>query len=544
MASSPRRRSSSRDSIIERSENYGRSSSPRDDNRIFRDDDPVDFSVFESADEVFFNGAIPLTIPKIALKIIPEEPLVSPDVLGSRINVLLRLIAPSMSSYPDICATPTVDIVMVIEVTRNLSDANLGHLKRVVEFVIDNLGERDRLSIVYFGTFAKRILPLTLMNEVGRDVARFALSLMDAQGWTNIVQGLTMGARVLEDRYYMNWTTGIIFLSSGRDNCYCSVQDRDSGNGRKPEYLNLLPISICRQRMRPGDPEPPFPVYAFGLGLEHDPIALHAIASSSGGTYSFVESYDALQGAVARCLRGIRNTVAQNCILRFATTEQLQVVAIFSGRHPKHLVTDRGEIYIPDIYADEVKDFLVTLENKRAKKMNICREVNAFYKYDDIVSKKRIRLCCSRSIFRPKIHYIKHYVPYLTLIQQRDRLCVAEAIATALSWFERGEMAQGQEILNQWEQNIVKSKETLMEWRLSLAAKHILSNDTLYEWLLEDIKEIRARTESREGYENGGRNYALSFLSCHNVQRATTRSRKLPGAVSANAYLAPDVAYK
>ncbi|KAL2533391.1 Uncharacterized protein Adt_06742 [Abeliophyllum distichum] len=57
------------------------------------------------------------------------------------------------------------------------------------------------------------------------------------------------------------------------------------------EYLNLLPVSICRTGLTQNEGHPPtFTIHTFGCGSDHDSSAMHAISNASGRTFSFIES--------------------------------------------------------------------------------------------------------------------------------------------------------------------------------------------------------------------------------------------------------------
>ncbi|RAL47959.1 hypothetical protein DM860_015746 [Cuscuta australis] len=182
-----------------------------------------------------------------------------------------------------------------LDVSGSMSGEKLALVKQAVHFVVDNLGPSDRLSIVSFATHAKRVLRLTLMTDHGRDEARCAVNSLSTKDTTNIVAGLKTAVKVLEERRHRNPVATILFLSDGNDNCNGSSSFRSRGSRKAPDYLHLLPASICPKNKKAMGEEydvikETFPVHAFGFGSDHDPVAMHAIAEASDGTFSFIES--------------------------------------------------------------------------------------------------------------------------------------------------------------------------------------------------------------------------------------------------------------
>merc|ERR550537_554929 len=90
-------------------------------------------------------------------------------------------------------------------------------LKDAMKFVIDDLEDKDRLSIVSFSHDSKRLTHLTRMSPQGRDAAKMEVLRIIAGGGTNITSGLSRGLRVLQDRRQQNATSAVFLLTDGQD---------------------------------------------------------------------------------------------------------------------------------------------------------------------------------------------------------------------------------------------------------------------------------------------------------------------------------------
>ncbi|KAE8806228.1 hypothetical protein D1007_17659 [Hordeum vulgare] len=99
----------------------------------------------------------------------------------------------------------------------SMAGRKIALLKKAMEFVVDQLGPADRLSVVAFSTYAYRVIPLTCMSDAGKAKAKLAVQLLNADGGTNILKGLTEAAKVLVGRRHKNAVASVILLSDGQD---------------------------------------------------------------------------------------------------------------------------------------------------------------------------------------------------------------------------------------------------------------------------------------------------------------------------------------
>lgn len=466
----------------------------------------------------------------LSVKAFTEFPAVAASEPVLDFAVLVRMRAPSL--LDDACQVEraSIDLVTVLDVSGSMAGSKLFLLKRAVCFVIENLGPADRLSIVSFSQSAHRIFPLRKMTDGGREDARLAVNSLYADGGTDIVMGLKEGAWVLEERRERNPVASIILLSDGKDTynwdqipSHRRQQNQNSADCTQVlEYLKLLPVSLCpnNRESQNEDPQPTFPVHAFGLGADHDPSVMHAISDASGGTFSFIESVGIMQDAFARCIGGLLSVVARELRLTVASISPgVEIGSIPSGKCASE-ISDlglQGVINVGDLYADEEKEFLVHLsvpvcpsgegeeEVKRTSLLNIACS------YWDTALKSMVQLEGKRvEIRRPKVLSPEDTTVSLEVDRQRNRLLVVEGIAEAKEMAESGNLLGAQALLT----NRIATL---------LSSASAQSGDALCSWLEAELIETRDRMANKLMYETTGRAYVLSGLSSHSWQRATTR---------------------
>jgi Mg-chelatase subunit ChlD len=78
-----------------------------------------------------------------------------------------------------------VDVVVMLDINRNMQVERLERVKQAMLIMIDKLGRNDRLSIVLLKSDTHRLMELTYMSDDhGRDAARFKISQLKVSSGT------------------------------------------------------------------------------------------------------------------------------------------------------------------------------------------------------------------------------------------------------------------------------------------------------------------------------------------------------------------------
>ncbi|XP_061995986.1 E3 ubiquitin-protein ligase WAV3-like isoform X1 [Rosa rugosa] len=503
---------------------------------IFNDDESLDHQTVaaersssnkNSADENFFRT--------IEIKTYPEVSAVSKSKSFDNFMVLVNLKAaastttenPSrnQSSLPQFSQNrrAAVDLVTVLDISGSMAGTKLALLKRAMGFVIQNLGSNDRLSVIAFSSTARRLFPLRRMTDTGRQQALQAVNSLVANGGTNIAEGLRKGGKILEDRRGKNPVASIILLSDGQDTYTVSGS---AANQAQPNYQLLLPLSI-----HSGDNTGfQIPVHAFGFGADHDASSMHSISEISGGTFSFIETEAVIQDAFAQCIGGLLSVVVQELQVEVeCVNTNVCLGSLKAGSYPSRVMVGgrKGSIDVGDLYAEEERDFLVSVNVPAEFSSNLTSLIKVRCIYKDPLAKEMATLESEEvGIERPAV--AGQVVVSIEVDRQRNRLHAAEAMAQARAAAERGDLAGAALILED-------CRRVLSE---TVSAK---SNDRLCVALDAELKEMQERMASRHVYEASGRAYILSGLSSHSWQRATARGDSTDGSSLVQSYQTPSM---
>ncbi|KAG0486320.1 hypothetical protein HPP92_008415 [Vanilla planifolia] len=494
---------------------------------VYDDDDPVGFLAEASKDSGHRS------IREVCIEVFPEFSAIPKMASEATFSILVNIKAPCTFQKPTTShenqnassimlqhsRTPA-DLVTVLDISGSMAGTKLALLKRAMGFVILNLGPADRLSIVVFSSTA-RASSLLAMTESGRQHALQAVNSLVSGGGTNIAEGLRKGAKVINERKDKNSVCSIILLSDGQDTY--TVSSSSGPNRLLQDYQFLVPSSIR------GNTTHQVPVHAFGFGADHDAISMHSISETSGGTFSFIESESAIQDAFAQCIGGLLSVVVQGLKIQVDCVHPgVRLVPIKSGGYLSHVVDGmKGLISVGDLYADEERDFLVSVNVPTVVDDDQIVLLQVGGSYFDPLSKQSVQLTgIDVRIQRPESTVER--VMSIEVGRERNRLLAAEAMGDARAAAERGSLSEAVSILE-------ACRAALSE---SLAAQ---TGDRLCVALDAELRELQERMESRQRYEESGRAYVLSGLSSHSWQRATARGDSTDSSSLLHSYQTPSM---
>ncbi|KAK7402113.1 hypothetical protein VNO78_14126 [Psophocarpus tetragonolobus] len=499
---------------------------------IFDDDDEVldqQTSVSNDLNEADHN-----VVNTMEIRTYPEVSAVPKSVSHDNFAVLIHLKAPRNSGRPrsniessssplsaQNCRAP-IDLVTVLDVSGSMSGTKIALLKRAMGFVVQNLSSSDRLSVITFSSSARRIFPLRRMTEAGKQEALQAVNSLVPNGVTNIAEGLRKGAKVFVERKWKNPVGSIILLSDGQDS---SINSSRLNVGS--DYQSLVPNSIHRNNGLSLD----IPVHAFGFGVDHDATAMHSISEISRGTFSFIEDEDVIQDAFAQCIGGLLSVVVQELLVEVRCVQpRLQLCSVKAGSYQTNLV-DKGKmasIKVGDLYAEEEKDFLVTVNVPVDKSSNETPLLIVRGVYRDPITKEMVGMGINNEVKIQRPDVARDVAVSIEVDKQRNRLQAAEAMAEARVRAERGDLSAAVSILERCQQALSET----------ISAK---AGDQLCISLSAELKEMQERMASQRVYEQSGRAYVLSGLCAHSWQRATARGDSTDSTSFVTAYRTPSM---
>ncbi|KAM0910027.1 hypothetical protein ACQ4PT_014422 [Festuca glaucescens] len=388
---------------------------------------------------------------------------------------------------------------MVLDVSGSMRGHKLELLKQAVGFVIDNLGPADRLSVVFFSDQASRLIRLVRMSGQGKADAKRAVQSLVARGGTNIGEGLRVAAQVLDDRRHRNAVASIMLLSDGRDAF-------TAGRNRPTNYINLVPSSLTYNGSGNRTPV----VHTFGFGADHDAAAMHTVAESTGGTFSFVEDEAVVQDSFAQCIGGLLTVAVQEARIEVTCLHPgVRVREVKSGRYDNRLY-DGGRavsVVVGELYADEERRFLIFVDVPAAAgDEGVTGLVKLGCTYRDAATGQAANVAGDDAVVQRPVE-VTDVEPSMEVERERVRVAATEDMAAASEAADRGEHANGARILRSRLQVVQRSAPGT-------------AGDATCTALMDELRELIARVEDRREYQTTGRACFLSGMSSHGQQRA------------------------
>ncbi|KAI3979638.1 hypothetical protein MKX01_013733 [Papaver californicum] len=365
----------------------------------------------------------------------------------------------SNSQSSDDIPSPTrrapVDLVTILDVSGSMRGTKILLLKRAMGFVIDNLGPFDRLSVITFSSDARRLFPLFLMTDSGKQHGLQAVNYLFAG--------------VIEDRRHKNPVCSMMLLSDGQD----TVKNRI----HLQEKLRLK-----------------IPVHTFGFGEDHDPVTLHSIAEGSKGTFSFIENEGLIQDAIAQCIGGLLGVVAQDLQVHIQSLElDLCLSQLKAGN-------------IGELYADEERDVLLLFDIPAVvdkDTSNQMKLVSVRCTYRDPFTKESITTAAIEvKIYRPR-SLTEDLVVSVEVDRQKNRFRAAEAMRFARAAADKGDLPNARAIIDRCRMWISESASMRTGDKLSVALDAELQESTGRGYILSgmsshSMQKATARGDSTE----------------------------------------------
>ncbi|XP_076950922.1 E3 ubiquitin-protein ligase WAVH1-like [Bidens hawaiensis] len=149
----------------------------------------------------------------VEVRLLPEAAVISTGRGYETYVIALRAKAPPVRRTTTRGRAP-IDLVTVIDVSGKMSNEKLKLMKRTMRIIISSLTSSDRLSIVAFSSYSKRLLHLKRMTASGQRAARRIVDAMAIlEGSSSATDAVKKAAKVLEDRREKNTVASIFLLS-------------------------------------------------------------------------------------------------------------------------------------------------------------------------------------------------------------------------------------------------------------------------------------------------------------------------------------------
>jgi len=246
-------------------------------------------------------------------------------------------------------------------------------------------------------------------------------------------------------------------------------------------------------------------IFTFGYGSEPDPQYLRDIADEANGMYYHINTPEAIPLAFSDCLGGLLSVVAQNLELTIEAPKGLLLTEVTTNYRKNWVINNTAvKISIPDIYSEEDKDFLCTVNLPPTDTPKQAPLLEVSLSYTNVLSQKPQYLSESLTVLRvidPEPAQINPKID-----RQRNRIICANAMQEALDAGERSDYKRAVDILQKAERVIITSPSAM---------------DTYCVGLVRQLQDGQREVSNRDQFRNAGQQNLSVATRSHQQQRAT-----------------------
>jgi Mg-chelatase subunit ChlD len=170
-----------------------------------------------------------------------------------------------------------LDLVLVIDVSGSMKGQKIELVKTTLDFVIDELDERDRISIITFNSNINKICGLKSMTKANKEgLKELCKKKLIPKGCTNIKKAMTSAYNVLIERTQANDSSAIFLISDGQDTCGNNLIHIETAINDKIKKMKAKSEVVQ--------------VHTFGYGDDHDEKVLAMISRSAVGNFYYIKN--------------------------------------------------------------------------------------------------------------------------------------------------------------------------------------------------------------------------------------------------------------
>ncbi|KAF2420299.1 hypothetical protein EJ08DRAFT_653858 [Tothia fuscella] len=237
-----------------------------------------------------------------------------------------------------------LDIVVVIPVSSSMQGLKITLLRDALKFLVTNLGERDRMGLVTFGSSGGGVPIVGMTSKAWNGWSKVLESIRPVGQKSmraDVVEGANVAMDLLMQRKSANAISSILLISDS------STSDPES-------------VDFVIQRAEAAK----VTIHSFGLGLTHKPDTMIELSTRTKASYTYVKDWMMLRECVAGCLGSLQSTSHQNVKLKLHLPEgsPAKFMKISGGLHVTKRASGRdAEAALGDMRFGDKKDILVQL---------------------------------------------------------------------------------------------------------------------------------------------------------------------------------------
>lgn len=261
-----------------------------------------------------------------------------------------------------------LDIIIVIDCSGSMDGEKIKLVVDTLLFIIDEMQDTDRLSLIGFNTFSEILTKLTPMTvEAKQKFKNVVLEKIEVRNDTNINLGLKDAYDVMLNRKEINDVTAVFLLSDGQDTCGNSLPDFE-------ETLKTYDNKMTEKGMS-------YKINSFGYGEQHDETVLGLISNFKEGSFYYIKSLKLLDECFIDCLGYLMSVFGSQAEVFLYMSDKNVLVKKYGSNWAVEDNASRSTLKIGNIAAGMEKNYIVEIQvqaTEDLKDIKVCRAVLNF----------------------------------------------------------------------------------------------------------------------------------------------------------------------
>lgn len=235
-----------------------------------------------------------------------------------------------------------LNISLVLDRSGSMSGEKIAYARRAANFVIDQLGGEDYVSLV---SYDDRIeLMSESMPVKNKEVLKKKIDQLTDRGSTNMTGGMLEGYAQVKTTKKDGYVNRVLLLTDGLANAGIT----------EPKAIK----EIVQKRYS----EEGIALSTFGLGLDYNEDLLTALAETGRANYYFIDSADKIPAIFASELKGLLSVVAQNAMVKISVPSGYECQKVFG--YPYEVKNNEVSIRLNDVYSKDERGILLKFKSK------------------------------------------------------------------------------------------------------------------------------------------------------------------------------------
>lgn len=319
-----------------------------------------------------------------------------------------------------------MNLAVVIDRSGSMSEQGPSGTQKMADaiasakFLVDQLDERDTLTVISFDDGAEILAPGAKMTASAKSSAKEKLGTLYARGGTDMLAGLGAGIRAVHEHQKGDQVNRVILISDGIPNVAEGLVDMARGAQGKGIGVSTM-----------------------GVGVDYNETLMTAIANAGNGGYYFVADARKLPEIFSKELHSLMAVVARNAALKIEFGSGVKPTQVYG--YDAQVGPEATLIRLGDLVGGQTSEVLLKVHHPALSGEKPVAHVELVYL--DAFKKESVRADRDVSATFTEDHKLVEASLDAKTFAKTEQVETAEAVQTAMDDYARGDKDAAKQVL-------------------------------------------------------------------------------------------------